>query len=236
VRRLLLAAALLAAVLAAGASPAAADTGECKGFLVCVPVAGPWVVVPTEKTVPRPRVEYQLTCPRGYVVGGLDAELTDRQIDLAFLGLLGTPVNPGITTVRSAVFVASYVGSASGAQSFRPHVGCIPSTGGGRRIPTSAAKTVPPGQPTVRRTRTARIQAGLTRTVTASCRAGEQLVGASHALGFYTQAPPAQAMVSAAHATERIRGRSVAVAARGGLALAPVRAVVQVTAVCAGGS
>jgi hypothetical protein len=231
--------ALLALVLAAvavTAGQASAATGECKGFQVCVPVAGPWVVVPTAQVVPRARVEYELTCPRGFVVGGLDAELTDRQIDLAFLGTLGTPVNPGITTARSAVFVASYAGLAGGTQSFRPHIGCIPvSGGGGPRIPTSATRTVPPSHPTVRRTRTVRIPAGRARTVAATCTRDERLVGASHAVGFYTRTPPTRSLATAASARERIRGRSVAVTARGGFALAGVRAVVQVSAICAGG-
>ncbi len=233
--RVLLVLAALAAAAAVLATPAGA-TNECKGFQVCVPVAGPWVVVPAAASVPRPRVEFQLTCPRGYIVGGLDAELTDRAIDVGFLGTLGTPVNPGITTARSAVFLASYVGAGSGPQTFRPHVGCIPAAGGGRRIPTSATKTVPPGQPTVRRTRTARIPAGATRTVTATCSANERLVGASHAVGFYTEAPPTRTQIAAATTRARIRGRSVAVTARGGFALSGVRAVVQVSAVCAGGT
>ena len=64
----------LCAALTAGAGPAqAAD--ECDGLMVCVPVAGPWVVVPTAASFPRPQVEYQLTCPRGYIVGGTDARV-----------------------------------------------------------------------------------------------------------------------------------------------------------------
>jgi hypothetical protein len=43
-------------------------------------------------------------------------------------------------------------------------------------------------------------------------------------------------MIAAASARQRIRGNAVSVAARGGFALASVRAVVQVGAVCAGGS
>jgi hypothetical protein len=105
--------------------------------MICVPVAGPWVVVPTGRSVPRPRVEYQLRCPRGYVVGGLDAELSDRAIEVDFLGKMGSPVNPGITTGRTAVFVATYVGGSARAPSFRPHIGCMPASGGGGRLPTS---------------------------------------------------------------------------------------------------
>ena len=36
-------------------------------------------------------MQYQLTCPKGYVVAGTDAELTDPQIDLSFLGLIREP-------------------------------------------------------------------------------------------------------------------------------------------------
>ena len=72
----------------------AGGANECDGLMVCVPVAGPWVVVPISGGVPRPRVEYQLTCPRGHIVGGLDARLSDRAIDVNFLGTLGSPVNP----------------------------------------------------------------------------------------------------------------------------------------------
>lgn len=222
------------AALLLGAAPAGA-TNECRGFQVCVPVAGPWVVLPTAKTVPRAKVEYQLRCPLGYVVGGLDAELTDRAVDVQFLGAVGTPVNPGISTTRTVVVVGTYVGSASGAQTFRPHAGCIPASGGGRRVPTSARQVVPPAQPTVRRVRTARIPAGGARAVSVSCAADERLVDAAHAIGFFTRTPPTERLVAAARASLRIRGDRVSVAARGGAALAGVRAVVQVQAVCAGG-
>ena len=176
----LLVIAALSALLTAGSGPAqAAD--ECDGLMVCVPVSGPWVVVPTSRAVPRPKVEYQLTCPRGYIVGGLDAELSDRGIDISFIGSIGSPVNPGITTGRSVVFVASYVGAMAPAPTFRPYVGCMPASGGGG-IPT-ALKIVKPGQPTVRRVRRVRVLPGTT-TVASACRARETLVDATHAVGF----------------------------------------------------
>jgi hypothetical protein len=102
--------ATLAAALVAASSAGAAD--ECEGLMVCVPVAGPWVVVPTAGAVPRAEVQYQVTCPRGHVAGGLDARLSRRAIDVSFLGTLGSPVNPGISTSRAVVFVATYVGAA----------------------------------------------------------------------------------------------------------------------------
>jgi hypothetical protein len=233
VRRLAVLIALAGSALAVGVAPAGA-TNECRGLTVCVPVVGPWVVVPTAAGVPRPHVEYQLSCPKGFIVGGLDAELTDRAIDLGFLGALGAPVNPGITTTRDAVFVASYVGGAARAPSFRPHIGCMPSSGGGGRIPV-ARVVFPPGKPTIRRVRNEPLRSGGVQRVAQGCAAGERLVSAAHAIGFYTTAPPNAALVSNVTAAQTVRGGRVVVAVRSGTALLGVRAVVQVEAVCAGG-
>ena len=78
-----------AATVLAGAGEARA-TNECRGLMVCVPVAGPWVIVPATR-----HVQYQVACPRSYIIGGLDAELSHRAIDVTFPGRLGSPVNPG---------------------------------------------------------------------------------------------------------------------------------------------
>jgi hypothetical protein len=230
VRRLLLLMAVAAAALAVGPAPAGA-TNECDGLLVCVPVAGPWVVVPLGVTVRPPRVEYQLSCPRGYVVGGLDAELSDRPIDIGFVGTLGSPVNPGITTGRRVVFVGTYVGTTARAPSFRPHIGCMPSAGGGGRVPTSTAAVVPPGQPAVRRVRTTRVRPG-TRIAAQSCARGERLVSASHAFGFFTAEPPTASLVATVTGRATLAGRQLAVSVRADAELAGARAVVQVHVVC----
>ena len=105
-------AALVAVVAALATASSAGGANECDGMMVCIPVAGPWVVVPVSGGVPRPRVEYQLTCPRGHIVGGLDARISDRAIDVNFLGTLGSPVNPGITTRRPSLNTASTLQSA----------------------------------------------------------------------------------------------------------------------------
>lgn len=226
--------ALAGGAILLGAEPASA-TNECRGLMICVRVAGPWVAVPTSSRVPRPRVEYQLSCPRGYIVGGLDAELSDRAIDLGFLATLGSPVNPGVSTSRAVVFVGTYVGGSAGAPSFRPHIGCIPAAGGGGRIPTAASAVFPPGRPTALRVRTVRVQPQRTRRVVQRCRAGERLVDGWHALAFYTDGPPAEGLVASVTAARALRGGRVTVSARGGAAVRGVRAVVQVGAVCAGG-
>jgi hypothetical protein len=226
-RRLVPVLALAGAALAA--APPAGATDECRGLNPCVAVAGPWVVVPAARATPRAAAQYQLACPRGWVVGGTDAELTDGAIDVAYLGASGSPVSPGITTSRTLVFVARYAGTATRAPTFRPHIGCVPTVGGGRRTPTAVSPVVPPGRPTVRRVVTTRVVG--TKRVVATCRSGERLVDWYATGAFATTFPPAPALVAglsvSAHATD---GSAVAVArARRG------PGVVQVAAVCAGG-
>jgi hypothetical protein len=238
VKRLLLFSAVVGAALAFAVQPAAA-TNECRGLQVCVPVAGPWVVVPGRLSSPRPHVDFQLSCPRGYAVGGLDAELSERAIEIFFHGKLGSPVGPGTTTGRAALFGATYVGAAARTPTFRPRLGCIPASGGGSGPvpyrPRSVAAVYPPGEPTVRRVRNVRLRPGTVRAV-AACGSGERFISGWQAIGFYGGAPPSAALVRSAVATRSARRDRVEVSVRGGAALATVRAVVQVGAVCGGGS
>jgi hypothetical protein len=228
-----LAAAAFAAVF--GTAPAEA-TNECRGLPVCVRVAGPWVVVPASTARPRPSVDFQLSCPRGYVIGGLDAELTDRAIDVEFSGQLGSPVNPGVTTSRSALFHAAYTGAAPRGPTFRPHLGCIPSAGGGSGpVPYRKLAVFPPGRPTLQRVRTVRLRPGTIRAAV-SCAAGERLLAGWHAVAFYTQQPPSVSLIQSVRARQADRGRRVEVRVGSGIAVQGVRAVVQVGAVCGGGS
>jgi hypothetical protein len=227
VRRAAAVAALACAVLAAGAARAA-PTNECRGLQVCVRVMGPWVVVPASHA----RVEFQLACPRRFIVGGLDAELSDPAVDISFLGKLGAPVAPGITTSRTAVFVARFVGSTRRTVTFRPHLGCVPSNGAGGGIPT--ARIVRPGQPAVRRVKTLRVVPRRTWAVAAGCASAERLVAGSHAVGFYTAKPPAARLVAAVATRQSLARDHVTVVVRGG-AIGRVRAIVQVSALCAGG-
>jgi len=232
VKRAALVLALLALGVALAAATSAAGANECDGLQVCVPVSGPWVVVPHSTAAVRPRVEYQVTCPRGHVAGGLDARLSERAIDVSFLGALGSPVNPGITTSRSVVFVGSYVGHSSNASpTFKPFVGCMPASGGGARVPTSLG-IVRPGRPTVRHVQSVRVRPGAT-TVIQGCAARERLVGAASAVGFFTRTPPGADLVRSVRAQRTVRGGRVVLRVAGDAELAGVRAVVQVQAVCA---
>jgi hypothetical protein len=229
VRRLLTVAAVTAVALAAATSASAA-TRECEGLMVCVPRAGPWVVVPTGGGVPRPKAEWQLSCPKGYIVGGLDAELSQRAIDVWFLGMLGSPVNPGVTTARAVVFAGSYVGATARSPSFRPHVGCMPASGAGSRVPT-AAGVVPAGHPTVRRVRTVRVRPG-TSSVTSACGARERLVDATYAFGFYTRTSPNASLAGSVSGSLAVSGNRAVVTVRGDAEISSARAAVQVQAVC----
>ncbi|MBA3381728.1 MAG: hypothetical protein H0T97_07680 [Actinobacteria bacterium] len=221
--------ATLAAALVVAAPAGSAN--ECEGLQVCVPIVGPWVSVPAAGGAARPEVRWQLTCPRSFIVGGLDARLTERAIDVSFVGLLGSPVNPGITTSRSVTFVATHVGRSSGAPSFKPYIGCMPARGGGSRVPTSVS-VFPPGQPATLRSKTVRVRPGAA-TVNLGCRPGERLVGASHAFGFFTRTPPSASLVSSVSGTRAVRGgKVVVVSLRGDAEVGGVRAVVQVQALC----
>lgn len=222
-RRLLVLAGV-AASFAVAPSPAFA-TDECRGLQQCVPVHGPWVVVPTA-SFPRPKVEWQLMCPRGYVAAGLDAELSDRAIDVGFLGLVGAPVTPGVATARAVVFWASYVGATARAPTFRPHVGCIPGGGGGR-IPTAFK----PGRPTVRRVTQNEIPPGRSAAAR-NCLARETLVDAKHAFGFFMRRTPDAGLVESVSGAQRVRGRRVSVVVTADVEVASVQGVVQVHAVC----
>jgi hypothetical protein len=228
VRALWIAAVALTALVAAVPAGAA---NECDGLQICVSVPGPWVVVPASTSSSRTPVEYQLTCPRGHVVGGLDARLSVRAIDVQFLAKLGSPVNPGISTDRAAVFRATYVGTADRAPTFKPFIGCLPASGGGTRVPTSVT-AFRPGQPVTRRVKTVRVRPGTT-TVAQRCGRGERLVGGSHAFAFDTRNPPSASLVSSVSASEAIGSSGVVVRVRGDAELSGVRALVQVQALCA---
>jgi hypothetical protein len=228
---------VLAGIGAAFGAQQAAATNECRGLLVCVRVPGPWVVVSSGVATPRARVDFQLSCPRGFAIGGLDAELSDRAIDVGFLGKLGSPVGPGVTTGRSALFGATYAGLSARPPTFRPLLGCIPAAGGGGGpVPyRRAAPVFPPGEAVVRRVRTVTLRPGTVHAVSA-CGKGERLISGWHALGFYTASPPTQALVGGVRASRTFRNGRVQVSVRSGPAVVGVRTIVQVGAVCGGGS
>jgi hypothetical protein len=210
--------ALLALVGCALLAPAAAHaTNECRGLMVCVPVAGPWVV-----TTPGVQVQFDLSCPKRYIVAGLDAELSARGVDVGFIGGMGAPVNPGITTQRDAVFLGRLVTGV--AATFRPHIGCVPAQGGGQRVPTSL-HVFPPVKAIDRQVH--QYPATPSRAVTARCPKGEHLTTATHAVGFYAATPPTGALLRAVHVVQLVHGDAVTLRIR-----STRQAVVQLDLLC----
>jgi hypothetical protein len=224
-RTLLLSLVVGAAMLAALFAGSARAADECKGLRVCLPVSGPWVVVPAGGT------DYELACPvAGYVVAGTDARVATADVDVWFRGETGSPVGPGVTTRRSVVFHASRVPPRAATTSFRPFLGCIPTSGGGGRALTAYTASIKPSQAQFSVVVNARIQ-GAAKTVRASCPASAQLLGSSTAIAFRQAAPPSALQRGAV----RLRGTAVgnAIVARvTATAAAGTRAEVQVRAVC----
>jgi hypothetical protein len=213
--------ALACTVAAIAAAPAGA-TRECTGFPVCVRVVGPWVLTGAHE------VEFQLACPRKFVVAGLDAELSVRGIAVGFRGLLGTPVNPGITTSSSVVFLGRLVHGEAQAPSFRPHIGCIPGSGAGKRFPTEV-HAVTPTLPVMTQID---VLAG-NHGYVARCPARERLVGATHAIAFYTKAPPSPGLAATVRVEQAIHNGRVYVTVHGAPEIRGVSAVVQLDLLCA---
>ena len=225
-----------AAVLAVLAAPSAVAADECRGLPVCIPVAGPWVVIPAGDSSDRyQQRSWRMKCPPGSIVGGVDARLTNKALDINFSGLLGSPVNPGVTTTDEVLFTGTYTGRARRATGFRPFIGCIPTAGGGR-IPTavSAPAAVKPGRPTVLRVKTASVT-GTFSGVMQACARGERLVSSSHAVAFRSGHEPARAKLEGVRSRLVEKGdRLVASVTLSGAALGQP-AKLQVQAVCSKG-
>lgn len=219
-RRLLLLA-FVAVACGIAASPAAA-TNECKGLQVCVPITGPWVLAAPGQ------VEFQMSCPKRFIVGGLDAELSSRGIDVGFVGSLGSPVNPGITTAQQVVFLGRLVRGRDPAPFFRPHIGCVPASGGGQRVPT-AYHPFAPGKPTLREIRQVATRANGIRHVAARCGGHQQLISATHAVGFRGDTPPSVTAARSVQVAQHVAAGRVTLTIRAGPG---VHAIVQLDLLC----
>jgi hypothetical protein len=219
--------ALLVAGLAAAALAAPGGaTNECRGIRDCIDVSGPWVIVPS-----KGEATYLLECPRRRgVVGGVDSLATSQDVHVTFDGLLGGPVSPGTTTTRYAFFRGLSAAHRRGA--FRPLIGCIPVSSGGRA--TTSAALSPAGPPLDLAAATIPIRPGTVRTTTIACARGEQLVDSWDATAFRTVQPPILAFADAIRVTRTQRGAAVGVRIEVSEALsAAARPEVQVGVICA---
>jgi hypothetical protein len=217
--------AALAVVVAWPATGGAAN--ECKGIVVCIPVIGPWVYV--QRGAPA---EYLITCPTGAVVGGLDAMATSAAVHVDFVGQVGAPVSPGVTTTRNALIRGVLVRAPARAV-FQPSIGCIPTSGGGGRETTSA-RVVRPGAPLERFAKNVTIHPGEASVGFVSCPKGETRTGEWSSIVFKTKAPPRLAQVSLVHVQRAVsrNGAAVTVAASDAFSL-DLHAAVQVGVECA---
>jgi hypothetical protein len=174
------------------------------------------VVVPAQLGASRAGVLFPALVSAELRRSGLDAELSDRAIDLDFSGLLGSPVGPGTTTSRS-ISSAPSTRACGRAQSvvLRPHLGCVPLAAAATApSPTGSCRRVPTGQPTIRRVRTC-AACGSNR---ARCRVPrrERLISGWHAIGFYTARAERERSARAdGAATQSSRGEPRRVRVRG---------------------
>lgn len=220
------------AVTLAGVAPASA-AGECKGLKICIPVAGPWVVIPPPAHGSSSAF-WRLACPQG-VVAGVDALASEGDVTVDFAGRIGSPVNPGITTASSIVFKGTYAGRAHRVTSFQPFVGCVVMSGGGSHTPMAFVRTHPvrPGKPITTRTRTLEVENGTLARARLTCKPGERLLGSTHSTGLYTSGVPSAHEMASVHVIVVRHGRQIlASATRRGLA-PNIRVEVQVLAECA---
>ncbi len=232
--RLLLAVPFAVAVATGGvqAAGAAKAADECRGLPICLPVAGPWVVIPGRTGSEPARVEFELRCPlEGYIVAGTDVRLADPDIDVGLRGETGSPVGPGVTTSRAVLFIGTYVGARRAPATFRPFIGCVPTSGGGRALTGSSA--LPPTRPVTRRVAERRVPSGEQVGVSATCRGRETAVDASHAVAFRTVAPPQRSwIVSVRTSLRHTSSRATVTATASGRLPARVAAFVQVIVHC----
>ena len=223
-----LAALSLGAVLLGAVAAPARAADECKGLRVCLPVTGPWVVVSTQGA------DWELACPLPrYVIGGTDARVAAGDVDVSFRGETGSPVGPGVTTLRSLVFHGVRTRAGAGTSSFQPFLGCIPSSGGGGRALTGSTGTgfgLKPSRPLFSVVVTAPV-GRRSQTVRAACPAPARLVGATHAVGFDQTSPPTSAERGAVSVTRSVVAGAVVARVTSTASVGP-RALVQVRALC----
>jgi hypothetical protein len=237
VKRVLLAALVAAALGSATGAPEASAGTECEGLPECIRVVGPWVDVQ-----PGPAPTYfRVRCPgQGQTIGGLDADRPRGRdgVELSFLGALGGPIGPGITTGREVFFVA--LATVPRPVTFRPLLGCIPATGGGGRSRTSyeptrtltaVARPAAVGPRLTRRVKTVRLLDDDRQSSSHRCRPAERLLSFSTAIAFRSRTAPSTARLASVSSSARRVGDRVVATVRG-RPPAGVRVELQIHAVC----
>lgn len=210
----------------------------CEGLPICVPIGGPWVVVPGPTArASTGTAAWQITCPPAIgIVGGLDVRAATKWVDVYFPGRIGSPVNPGVTTANDVVFTALNFGPRDTASSFLPFVGCIPSQGG-QRSPTGVAapRQFRSGAPIARRVQVLEVRAGRPARTVHSCKPGERLLSFQTTVGIFSARAPSPRQLRAVRVASKVRKGKISVTAvRPGLN-ATIAAQVQIHALCGAG-
>ena len=131
--------------------------------MACVPVAGPWVVVPASQRHAAAAGAVAAQLPEGLHRRRRRRGADRPAIDVWFLATSGSPVGPGTTTSRTVVFVATYVGSRSRRRpSARTSAACPrPAAADGER--RRRVRSVVPARPADRASRARRSRSRATR-------------------------------------------------------------------------
>ena len=180
----LVTASLAVFALAAATTSAGAATNECRGIMACIPVAGPWVLVPRARSGDLParlpgRPQHRRRPRRaGELARG--ARLVRRPARCA-----GRPRRDD----HALRALPRGLDLRSRRETFQPRLGCIPTQGGGGRS-TVSARVTPVGPSLELRSRIVIIGPGQVRFAKVACLASEQLVGAWHATAFRVKKPP----------------------------------------------
>jgi hypothetical protein len=207
---------VLACAVGLGRPGAARAADECRGLQTCLPVPGPWVVIPAPTRGGVSTVVWEMRCPlRGYIVAGIDARVADRATDVSIRGENGAPVGPGVTTGREVVFTAVYTGGLPRPTSFQPFIGCVPTSGGGARGETAVRRPAAyvPAKPIDRRVTRKRLVSGASVRAVGRCPAGTRLLGTTHAYGFHIPDEPGSTLLRAVRIRRTTSGRTVSAVA-----------------------
>ena len=216
-----------AAVLAVAAAPAGA-TNECRGLQVCVPITGPWVLASVGA-----EVQYQLPCPtplrRRRARRRAQHPRHRRQLPRRTRqsGQSRDHDDDSRRLPRAARARHDRGGELPSARRLRSRIRRRPADPDlAARVPArQAAAAGDDGDPDPRG------HAALRR----DCAAGERLVSATHAIGFYTDTPPTRALAGSVAVTQSVSAGRLHVSVHAGPAAGEVRSVVQVDLVCVAG-
>ena len=143
VRRLALLARSFGAVVGGrlGCRGGAAPRTSAAGSQVCLPVSGPWVVIParTGAAAGARRVRAALPAAGVHRRRAQTPGWPTRTSTSSSAARRAARSGPGVTTSRAVALRRRLRGRAARADDFRPFIGCVPTSGGGGRALTGAS-------------------------------------------------------------------------------------------------